>query len=159
MYLLAKALHIATVALWFGGLFLLPALLGSRARSNADADVYFIPVARRLYFHLMTPAAGIAVAIGTALIAVAPGGAWLPAKLIVVAIALALHMYLGLALFDLSNGRSRHRPITFSLLAWTPVALAVAIVMLTATKPLTIAPLDQATVLPADTAFKPTTVR
>ncbi len=146
MLLLAKAIHIAAVALWFGGLFLLPRLLASRARADGpDADRYFIPVARRLYFHLMTPAAVLAVTLGGGLVAVTPVGAWLPAKLLLVAVALALHAYFGLALFDLSNGRSRHRPLTFSLLGWLPLLLATGIIVLTAAKPVTIAPLDAET--------------
>jgi protoporphyrinogen IX oxidase len=148
MYLLLKSAHIAAVAVWFAGLFLLPQLLAAHSREGGDED-YFVPIGRRLYFHLMTPAAALAVLLGTALILFAQGGAWLPAKLALVGLALGLHVYTGLALFDASNGRRRHGVALFRLLAWLPLGLAVGILALTALKPLTLAPVDADTVLPA----------
>ena len=150
MFLLFKTLHVAAVVLWFAGLFLLPTLLAAHARRPEDDDAtHFFPLTRRLYFHVATPAAVVAVVVGGVLIAFTQAGAWLPAKLLLVAVALALHVYLGLALFDLSNGRRRHRSGVFRLLAWTPLLLAFGIVGLTSVKPLTLAPLDAATVVPA----------
>lgn len=147
MYLLLKSAHIAAVAVWFAGLFLLPQLLASHAREDSDDD-YFVPLGRRLYFHLMTPAAALAVVLGTGLIVVAQPGAWLPAKLALVGLALGLHVYVGLALFDASNGRRRHGAGLFRLLAWLPLAVAVGILALTAVKPMTLAPVDATTALP-----------
>jgi len=141
--LLLKSLHIATVALWFAGLALLPQLLAARARVGGDdEDAHFIPLTRRLYFHLMTPAAVLGVALGIVLIALGQPGAWLAAKLALIALAALLHAYLGLALYDASNGRNRHRPAVFHGLSWCSGALALAILALTATKPLTLAPFD-----------------
>jgi protoporphyrinogen IX oxidase len=151
MLILAKSLHLLAVGLWFAGLFLLPQLMAARARREPDVDDdYFVPLGRRLYFHLMTPAAVTAVIVGGGLIAQTPYGAWLPAKLVLVAIALAVHVYLGLALFDLSNGRSRHRPALFALLGWLPLLLLIGIIGLSAVKPLTLAPLDRQTLIPAE---------
>jgi len=152
MLLIAKMLHIAAVTLWFAGLCLLPRLLAGHATSRDDDrqdEDRFVPLTRRLYFHLMTPAALIAVAIGGGLIAIAQPGAWLIAKLVLVALALLLHVYLGLALFDLSNGRARHRPVLFHALGWLPLLLAGGIIGLTTAKPLTLAPVDDETVIPA----------
>lgn len=149
MYLLAKMLHIAAVGLWFAGLCMLPHLLASRASTDHTEDDYFVPLARRLYFHLMTPAAAIAVVVGGGLIAFGQPGAWLPAKLGLVALALMLHVYLGLSLYDLSNGRARHGIGFFRMLGWLPVGLAIGIVALTTAKPLTLAPVDERTVVPA----------
>jgi protoporphyrinogen IX oxidase len=151
MFLLFKSLHIIAVGVWFAGLFLLPQLLASRSQHDPEADdSYFVPLARRMYFKAMTPAAVIAVVLGGGLILFTQYGAWLPAKLVLVALALGLHVYLGLALFDLSSGRSRHRPLLFQLLGWAPLLLVVGIVGLSAVKPLTLAPLDPQTVIPAD---------
>jgi protoporphyrinogen IX oxidase len=150
MLLLFKSLHVASVALWFAGLFLLPTLLASRARCSPEAeDEGFVPLARRLYFHLMTPAAALAVLIGGGLVPYAQDGAWLAAKLLLVAASLALHVYLGLALFDLSNGRSRHGSGLFRGLGLLAFVFATGILAVTAVKPLTLAPFDPATEVPA----------
>jgi protoporphyrinogen IX oxidase len=100
---------------------------------------------------VMTPAAVIAVMIGGGLIVFTQYGAWLPAKLVLVALALGIHTYLGLALFDLSNGRSRHGPWLFRTLGWMPLLLMIGIIGLSSVKPLTLAPLDPQTVIPAQT--------
>jgi protoporphyrinogen IX oxidase len=149
MFLLAKFLHVAAVGLWFAGLCLLPQLLAARAVGSERDDEYFVPIGRRLYFHLMTPAAVVAVVVGAGLIGFSQPGAWLPAKLLLVALALALHVYLGLSLYDMSNGRVRHGRWFFRSLGWTPFALAIGILLLTSVKPLTLAPVDEETVIPA----------
>jgi protoporphyrinogen IX oxidase len=150
MFILFKSLHLVAVGIWFAGLFLLPNLMAMRARTDPDCeDDYFVPLARRLYFHVMTPAGVVAVVVGGGLIAATQYGAWLPAKLVLVAMALGLHVYLGLALFDLSNGRNRHSAGLFSTLGWIPLLLMLGIVGLSTVKPLTLAPLDRETVIPA----------
>jgi protoporphyrinogen IX oxidase len=152
MFLFFKTLHLAAVGVWFAGLFLLPQLMAARAHAEPESDDdYFVPMGRRLYFRVMTPAAVIAVMIGGGLIVFTQYGAWLPAKLVLVALALGIHTYLGLALFDLSNGRSRHGPWLFRTLGWMPLLLMIGIIGLSSVKPLTLAPLDPQTVIPAQT--------
>lgn len=135
MYFWLKFGHIAAVAIWFTGLFLLPRLfIAGQAGAAATGKM--------LYFAVMTPAAAVAVALGLVLIiAFGFDGAWLPAKLSVVALAVLLHIYLGVSLDAADRGAQPRRPVLHRVLNWLPVLLFLAIVALTAGKPGTLPPL------------------
>ena len=109
MYFWLKILHVSAMVLWFAGLFFLPRLFVARHRGERDAAAgYFNATANTLYFRMATPAALVAVATGMALIAFGPRGAWLVMKLVIVAGAVFLHLYMGVALYELGQGRDRH---------------------------------------------------
>ena len=136
MYFWLKLLHIAAMTVWFGGLCFLPHLFAARARGGRDGRAaFFNPVANMLFFRLMTPAALITVVLGTVLMAYGPRGAWLVMKLVVVAVAVLVHLYLGVKLYELGEGRQRHGPRFYRLLGWVPVALLLAVAALTGAKP------------------------
>lgn len=139
MYFWLKILHVSAMVLWFTGLFFLPRLFAARHRRGRSADVaYFNPVANTLFFRMATPAALVAVASGMALIAYGPAGAWLVVKLLLVAGAVMLHLYLGVVLYNLGQGKDRHGPGVYRLLGWAPLAIVLAIAALTGAKPLTV---------------------
>lgn len=139
MYFWLKFFHIVAIAVWFTGLFFLPRLFAARHRGEGDADqAYFNPVANALFFRLATPAAVIAVALGMALIAYGPSGAWLAMKLVLVSLAVLLHLYFGLLLYELGHGRDRHGPAFYRVTGWLPLLLLLAIAALTAAKPQTV---------------------
>ncbi|AKC88080.1 hypothetical protein WQ53_00200 [Pseudoxanthomonas suwonensis] len=127
---------------WFTGLFFLPRLFVARHRDEADADpAYFNPVANLLFFRLATPAAIAAIALGMVLIAYVPFGVWLAAKLGIVTLAVLMHLYLGLHLYQLGHGRDRHGATFYRVLGWLPLFLLLALAALTGAKPDGIGPL------------------
>lgn len=134
--------HIAAMSVWFTGLFFLPRLFVARHRDERDAELdYFIPVAGCLYFRVMSPAGLITIAFGIALIATGPTGAWLLIKLLVVLVAVAAHIYLGVVMFELEHGRDRHGVGFYRALGALPLVLLLAIAALTGAKPRTLPPL------------------
>lgn len=139
MYLGLKILHVSAMVLWFAGLFFLPRLFVARHRGERDAAAgYFNATANTLYFRMATPAALVAVASGMALIAFGPSGAWLVIKLVVVAGAVFLHLYMGVVLYELGHGRDRHGPDFYRTLGWLPLLLLLGIAALTGAKPRTV---------------------
>lgn len=155
MYFWLKVLHIGAVAVWFTGLFLLPRLLAERSRAGADADLdWFRPVAKTLYLLIMSPAGLVAIAIGAGLIAYGPQGAWLVMKLVLVALAVLMHLYLGAQLYAVGRGGEIRGPWFFRLLGWLPLLLLLGLAALTGAKPATVGtlpppPTSAASKLPA----------
>lgn len=138
VYFWLKLLHIGAVMVWFCGLFFLPRLFVARHRGGRDADpAYFNPVANLLFFRLATPAGIIAIALGMVLIAFIPFGAWLAAKLVVVMVAVLLHLYFGLHLYQLGQGHDRHSAGFYRVVGWVPLLLLLALAALTGAKPRT----------------------
>src|SRR5690606_4451413 len=118
-----KVLHISAMVLWFTGLCFLPRLLVARHRGERDAAAgYFGIVANRVFFRIASPAALVAVASGMGLVATGPSGAWLVMKLVLVAAVVMLHLYMGVVLYELGQGRDRHGPAFYRIAGWTPVA-------------------------------------
>ncbi len=131
-----KLLHISAMAVWFAGLFFLPRLFVARMRREHDgAADFFNPVANTLFFRVATPAALLTIVLGMALIAYGPTGAWLVMKLVVVALAVLLHLYFGLLLYGLGQGRERHGPWFYRIAGWVPLLLLLAVAALTGAKP------------------------
>ncbi|WP_024889065.1 CopD family protein [Luteimonas huabeiensis] len=139
MYFWLKVFHIAAMAIWFTGLFFLPRLFAAHRRGGGDAAPgYFNPVANTVFLWLATPAAIVTIALGLALIAYRPDGAWLVLKLATVAVAVLFHLYFGLLLYELGKGNDRHGPLFYRVLGWVPLLLLLGIAALTAGKPRTV---------------------
>ncbi len=136
MYFWLKFLHIAMVGTWFLGLFFLPRLFMAYRRGEADADrAYHNRLTNLVFFYVSTPAAILAIVLGMALMLYIPPAGWLVLKLVVVAIAVLLHVYCGLLLYQMSKGGERHGPVFFGVMGWVPLVLLLAIAGLTAAKP------------------------
>ena len=130
-----KVAHIAAVAVWFTGLLLLLRLFATRRRGGREARPdFFDPVANRLFFRVATPAGVLAIALGMSLIPGAQSGAWLLAKLCLVALVVLVHLWSGAHLHALGKGRARGRVLP-AVLGWTPLLLLLAIAALTGAKP------------------------
>jgi len=136
VYFWLKFLHIAMVGTWFLGLFFLPRLFVAYRSGAADADrAYYNRLTNLIFFYVSTPAAVLAMLLGMALMLfIAPAG-WLVLKLAVVSIAVLLHVYCGLYLYEMSRGGRSHGPLFFRVLGWVPLVLLLAIAGLTAAKP------------------------
>lgn len=153
MHFWLKFFHIVAMTVWFAGLFFLPRLFVAHRRREPDSDPdYFLPVAKTLFFWLMGPAAVVTIGLGMVLIAWAQPGAWLVMKLAVVAIAVLLHLYLGVVLYDMGRDRDRHGPGFHRLLAAIPLVLLLALAALTGAKPATAPPLPAPPGVAADQA-------
>ena len=139
MYFWLKILHVSAMVLWFAGLFFLPRLFVARHRGQRDgAAAYFNVAANTVFFRLATPAALVAVLSGMVLIAFGPSGAWLVMKLVLVTGAVLLHLYMGMVLYELGQGRERHGVGFYRVIGWTPLLIVLAVAALTGAKPATV---------------------
>lgn len=138
MYFGLKLLHVAAMTAWFSGLFFLPRLLLARSRTS-EPDAHEERLGRALYFGVMTPGAVLTIVLGTVLLGYGFEGAWLPAKLTLVAAAVLLHVYLGQLLLDRRHAQSPATPLYYRALNWVPLVLLLGIAGLTAGKPASLA--------------------
>ena len=135
--LLVKALHIVFMVTWFAGLFYLPRLFVYHALSHDTISVErFMIMERKLYYGIMTPGAVLTIVFGVWLwLGYGIGGAWLHAKLALVALLVGYHLYCGKLLRDFKQGRNRHGHVWYRWFNEAPVVLLIAIVLLVVLKP------------------------
>lgn len=132
-----KALHIIFMVTWFAGLFYLPRLFVYHAQSSDRLSLErFKVMERKLFFGIMTPGAVLTVVFGTWLwLGYGLGGRWLLAKLVLVAILIAYHVYCGILLLDFKHDRNRHGHVFYRWLNELPVLILIAVVLLAILKP------------------------
>ena len=132
-----KALHIIFMVTWFAGLFYLPRLFVYHAQSSDRPSLErFKIMERKLFFGIMTPGAVLTVVFGTWLwLGYGLGGHWLLAKLVLVAILIAYHVYCGVLLLDFKHERNRHGHVFYRWLNELPVLILIAVVLLAILKP------------------------
>lgn len=100
--ILLKFAHITGIALWSGGLLCLPFLYIQRRRLTGNALHRLHNFTRFFYIRLVSPAAFVAIASGTALIFVqATFEPWFSVKLILVAVMVLIHVMSGLVILRL----------------------------------------------------------
>jgi putative membrane protein len=105
-----KSLHIVFMVTWFAGLFYLPRLFVYHAQAEDTTGIErFKLMERKLYFGIMTPGAVLTIASGLWLwLGYGISGGWLYAKLALVAILVAHHVWLGKLMLDFRHDRNRH---------------------------------------------------
>lgn len=135
--LLVKALHIVFMVTWFAGLFYLPRLFVYHALSHDTISVErFKVMERKLYYGIMTPGAVLTIVFGAWLwLGYGIGGAWLHAKLALVALLVGYHLYCGKLLGDFKHDRNRRGHVWYRWFNELPVVLLIAIVLLVTIKP------------------------
>ena len=138
--LIVKSLHIIFMVTWFAGLFYLPRLFVYHAMASPDDRIgieRFIVMERKLYFGIMTPGAVLTIAFGLWLwLGYGISGGWLHAKVSLVVILVAFHIYLGKLMADFRAGRNRHGHVFYRWLNEIPaLPILVAIVFLVVMKP------------------------
>lgn len=132
-----KALHIAALCLWCGGLLALPMMLTRHDPASSQSDYTTIRHSTHLtYTVLVTPAGVVAVIAGTWLVFLRQTfEPWFFAKLAFVAGLVALHAWIGHNIVRIAEEPGRHKVPS----AWIPAAgilfCAVAILLLVLGKP------------------------
>jgi putative membrane protein len=138
--LIVKSLHIIFMVTWFAGLFYLPRLFVYHAMAVPDDRVgieRFKVMERKLYLGIMTPGAVLTIAFGLWLwLGYGIDGGWLRAKVALVAVLVAFHVYLGKLLADFRRDRNRHGHVYYRWLNEIPaLPILVAVVFLVVMKP------------------------
>jgi len=105
-----KSLHIVFMVTWFAGLFYLPRLFVYHALAQDAIGIErFKLMERKLYFGIMTPGAVLTIVFGLWLwLGYGISGGWLYAKLALVAVLVAHHVWLGKLMLDFRHDRNRH---------------------------------------------------
>jgi putative membrane protein len=132
-----KTLHIVFMVTWFAGLFYLPRLFVYHAMSEDRISLErFKLMERKLYWGIMTPGAVLTLAFGTWLwLGWGFTGGWLHAKLALVAMLVAYHVWCGKLMMDFRRDRVAHGHVWFRWFNELPVLLLIAVVVLVVLKP------------------------
>ena len=132
-----KFVHLAAIALWSGGLIALPFLFWQRRTLEAGLDLDRLHrVARLVYVELTSPAAFIAIAIGTALIFLqATFAEWFSIKMALVGIMAMLHVLAGLVLVQLFLPEGRFSRLSYLALTSGYIVVITAIISVVLAKP------------------------
>jgi len=132
-----KALHIIFVVAWFAGLFYLPRLFVYHAMTeDAAGKERFKVMERKLYRGIMAPGAALTIVFGVWLwLGYGFTGTWLHAKLVLVALLVAYHLYCGKLLADFARDRNTKSHVWYRWFNEVPTVLLFAAVILTVVKP------------------------
>ena len=133
-----KSLHIVFMVTWFAGLFYLPRLFVYHAQAQDAIGIErFKLMERKLYFGIMTPGAVLTIASGLWLwLGYGISGGWLYAKLALVAILIAHHVWLGKLMRDFRDDRNRHSHVFYRWINEIPaLPVLVGAVLLVVFKP------------------------
>ena len=136
--LAVKSLHIIFMVAWYAGLFYLPRLFvyHSMARDAISIERFKL-MERRLYRGIMTPSAILTVVFGTWLwLGYGITGGWMHAKLALVAILIAFHVWLGKLVADFAADRNTHGDKFYRWINEIPAApILIGVVFLVVMKP------------------------
>lgn len=133
-----KSLHIVFMVSWFAGLFYLPRLFVYHAMtSDPIGNERFKVMERKLYAGIMTPSALLTIASGLWLwLGYGIGGGWLYAKLALVLVLIAHHVWLGKLMLDFRHDRNRHGDVFYRWINEIPaLPVLVGVVLLVVLKP------------------------
>jgi putative membrane protein len=132
-----KAFHIVFMVTWFAGLFYLPRLFVYHAMASDAAGIErFKVMERKLYYGIMTPGAVLTIVFGLWLwLGYGVSGGWLHAKLAVVLVLVAYHLYCGRLVSAFKQDRNRRSHVFYRWFNEAPVVLLIAIVLLVVLKP------------------------
>ncbi len=137
MMLWVKALHVIFMVTWFAGLFYLPRLFVYHAQSaDAVSIERFKVMEKKLFFGIMTPGAVLTLLFGIWLwVGWGYSGGWLNAKLALVALLVAYHLWCAKLLADFRHDRNKRSHAWFRWFNEFPVLILIAIVILVVVKP------------------------
>jgi protoporphyrinogen IX oxidase len=133
-----KSLHIVFMVSWYAGLFYLPRLFVYHAlTTDAPGIERFKVMERKLYYGIMAPSAVLTVVFGAWLwLGYGITGGWLYAKLALVAILVAHHLWLGKLMRDFAQDRNTHGDVFYRWINEIPaLPILFAVVLLVVFKP------------------------
>jgi putative membrane protein len=133
-----KSLHIIFMVSWYAGLFYLPRLFVYHAlTTDAPGSERFKVMERKLYYGIMAPSAVLTVVFGAWLwLGYGITGGWLYAKLALVAILIAHHLWLGKLMRDFAQDRNTHGDVFYRWINEIPaLPILIGAVLLVVLKP------------------------
>jgi len=131
-----KAFHIIFVVSWFAGLFYLPRLFVNHAMVEDEATAERLKLMEHKLYRFMTPLGVLALAFGFWLwLGFGFSGGWLYAKLVLVTLLSAYHLYCGRIVADFRNNRNRRGHVFYRWMNELPVLILAAVVILVVVKP------------------------
>ena len=133
-----KAWHVVFMVTWFAGLFYLPRLFVYHAATSDSAGIERFRVMERRLFAIMTIGAALTAAFGMWLLAREPvllDTGWLRAKLVLVALLIGYHAWLGKLVRDFAAGRNAHSSRWYRWFNEIPTLLLIGIVLLAVARP------------------------
>jgi putative membrane protein len=136
LVVILKFIHVATIAIWAGGLIALPVLYMQRKGLEGDRLFRLHAFTRVFYVGIISPAAFLAIGSGTVLIFLQQTyDAWFSAKLAFVAMMTGVHIFSGLVILHLFEPDKSY-PVWRGVAAMTGTTLVVtAILVLVLGKP------------------------
>ena len=136
-----KALHVIFMVTWFAGVFYLPRLFVYHAMSHdAIGRSRFEVMEHKLFWYIMTPGAVLTTVFGAILlysyawVAYRQMG-WLHAKLFLVGLLVAYHVWCGRLMHDLKLQRRPRSHIWFRWFNEVPTVVLIGVVILVVVKP------------------------
>jgi putative membrane protein len=132
-----KSLHIVFMVAWFAGLFYLPRLFVYHAGAeDGPSRERFKVMERKLYRGIMTPCMALTLLFGFWLwLGFGFGGAWLHAKVALVALLVAYHFWMGSIRGAFERDANTRTHVYYRWINEIPLLLLVAIVVLVVVKP------------------------
>jgi putative membrane protein len=136
--LVLKAFHIVFMVTWFAGLFYLPRLFVYHAQTSDAISLDRFALMERRLFVMMTIGAVLTALFGVSMLITAPGflyGAWLHAKLALVAVLIGYHVWCYRLMVALRTGKNLHTDRWYRVFNEIPSLLLIGIVLLVVLKP------------------------
>ena len=132
-----KSFHIIFMVTWFAGLFYLPRLFVYHAMSEDTASrERFKVMERKLFVGIMTPGALLTIVSGLWLwLEYGFYGGWLYAKMALVGVLVAYHIYCGKLMNDFRRDRNRYGHVFYRWLNELPVVVLIAVILLVELQP------------------------
>ena len=135
-----KSLHIVFMVTWFAGLFYLPRLFVYHAMAQDAQGIERLKVMeRKLYYGIMTPGAVLTIAFGLWLwlgYGIGAGAGWMHAKLVVVLLLIAYHLWCLKLLLDFKHDRNTKSHVWYRWFNEAPTVLLLAAVIFAVVKPI-----------------------
>jgi putative membrane protein len=133
-----KAWHVIFMVTWFAGLFYLPRLFVYHASTTEAAGIERFRVMESRLFIIMTIGAVLTAVFGAWLLALNPSlleSGWLRAKLVLVALLFAYHIFTWRLMRDFAAGRNSRSPRWYRWFNEVPSLLLIGIVLLAVARP------------------------
>ena len=136
LLLWVKSLHIISIICWMAAIFYLPRLFvyHSMSEDQISKDRFKI-MERKLLKGIMTPAMVASLVFGFWLLSFGFSGGWLMAKLALVGLLIAYHIWCAITVKKFANDDIKHGHVFYRWLNEAPVVLLIGIVILVVVKP------------------------